>query len=70
MHNLEWISVDDKLPPDLDEKVLIAYEWTGRSGEKYREIALDSFKTMRFLGNKPLFWMPVPEPPEEVSRDG
>ncbi len=62
-----WISVKDRLP-DLEEQVLIVYEWTGRSGEKYREIALDSFKAMGFLGYKPLFWMPLPEPPEEMQE--
>ena len=63
-----WISVKERMP-DLDEQVLIVYEWTGRSRAKYREIALDSFKAMRFLGYTPLFWMPLPEPPEEVSGD-
>lgn len=64
-----WISVKERMP-DLDEQVLIVYEWTGRSRAKYREIALDSFKAMRFLGYTPLFWMPIPELPEEVSGDG
>ena len=63
-----WISVEDKLP-DSKEQVLIVFEWTGISGTKYREIALDSFKAMGFLGYKPLFWMPLPEPPE-VSKNG
>jgi len=63
-----WISATDK-QPDLEDQVLIAYEWTGRSGAKYREIALDSFKAMGFLGYKPLFWMPLPELPKEVSED-
>lgn len=59
-----WISVEDRLP-EPEEQVLIYYEWVGRSGGKYREIAFDSFKAMRFLGYKPLFWMPLPEPPVE-----
>lgn len=63
-----WVSVTDAMP-DLEERVLIIYEWTGVSGEKYREIAFDSFKTTRFLGNTPLFWMPLPELPEEVTGD-
>ena len=64
----EWIRAQDRLP-DLEEQVLIICEWTGISGEKYREIVLDSFKTMGFLGYKPLFWMPLPKPPEEVNGD-
>lgn len=64
----QWFSVKDRLP-DLEDQVLIVYEWTGRSGAKYREIALDSFKAMGFLGYKPLFWMPLPELPKEVSED-
>lgn len=63
-----WISVQDR-QPDLEEQVVIVCEWKGISGEKYREIVLDSFKAMRFLGYKPLFWMSVPEPPQEVSEN-
>ena len=61
---MEWISVKDRLPKKYEE-VLICYEWTGISGTVYREVAMTSFTE---LGGepmfKPLYWMPLPEPPK------
>lgn len=59
-----WISVKDRLP-GLKDDVLILYERTGISEEKYREIDIESFRTMKHFGYVPLFWMPLPEPPKE-----
>ena len=63
-----WISVKDRLP-DRNEQVIICYEWTGRfSGNKYREVVVD---TIADLGSEcfMIAWMPLPEPPKEVTGD-
>jgi len=63
-----WVSVKDRLP-DKNEEVIIYYEWAGRfSGNKYREVG---FGTIADLGQEyfVIAWMPLPEPPEEVTGD-
>ena len=63
----QWISVKDRLPKK-DEEVLIFYEWTGpSSGTIYREITLSTIDEVFRQTYRPLYWMPIPEPPKEVD---
>ena len=65
----EWISVKDKMPKK-DEEVLICYEWTGISGTVYREVDIASFKELeREPMFRPLYWMPLPNPPMDMRGE-
>lgn len=62
-----WIPVEERLP-EKDDDVLLCYEWTGRSGTIYREVGINSISEI--VNNpievlRPLYWMPLPEPPKE-----
>lgn len=59
-----WIPMTERLP-DAIEDVLIYVEWTGVSGAKYREIWLTDLESVLYQGDKPIAWMPLPEPPKE-----
>lgn len=65
-----WISAKDRLS-DKNEEVIICYEWTGDSGNTYREIACTTMKECEMYGNRVriISWMPIPEPPKEDKDD-
>ena len=66
---VEWISVTERLP-EHDKNVLICYEWTGRSGTVYREVGIASIEELERDPTemfRPLYWMPLPEPPKEAT---
>lgn len=58
----KWISVDERLPEDADERVLV-YIVSERS---YTELDTDRFVGVRWVrwGDEVTHWMPLPEPPE------
>ena len=59
-----WISVKDRLP-DETEDVIVLHEWTGLSGNKYREITLTDLRAFVNTVDRIIAWMPLPEPPKE-----
>lgn len=74
---MEWISVDDRLPDNYTEVLLfISYDafWYGEGETTYKTQygmtigfrIYDSWHITK-LGNhcKPLYWMPMPKPPEK-----
>lgn len=66
----KWMPVTERLP-EHDKNVLICYEWTGRSGTVYREVGIASIEELERDPAKmfrPLYWMPLPEPPKEDER--
>ena len=63
-----WISVKDRLPEE-NVDCIFCIEWTGLSGNKYREIRIGSMKDLLMDMVEPIAWMPLPEPPEEVTGD-
>ena len=81
MRMSEWISVKDRLPRSMANKVLVWLEHEDLVGymgfghyEKYKgqEIWYDLEHNEAFAirGYTVTHWMPLPEPPEEVSGDG
>ena len=65
----KWIPVTERLPVK-DENVLLCYQWTGISGTVYTEVDIASFEEIANFPTKqfkPLYWMPLPEPPKEVD---
>lgn len=60
--NREWISVEERLPEDADERVLV-YIVSERS---YTELDTDRFVGGRWVrwGDEVTHWMPLPQPPE------
>lgn len=76
-----WISVKDRLPKSIINKVLVWLEHDDLVGyigfghyEKYKgqEIWFDLEHSEAFSvrGYTVTHWMPLPEPPEEVTGDG
>lgn len=63
MQEMNWISVKDKLPKNFDD-VLAIYE-SGRMDVTCRHS--DGWLMERHWGPV-THWMPLPEPPKEVSR--
>ena len=63
----QWISVDERLPKRSDD-ALFYIEWTGHSGTVYREIYMSALYDMP-KDYKPLYWMPLPNPPHERKEE-
>lgn len=62
-----WHRVEDD-PPDIKTDVIFYYEWTGISGTVYRETSIVSLNELIALGCRPIAWMEMPEPPQEVQE--
>lgn len=61
-----WISVKDRMP-DKNEEVIICYEWTGLSGNKYREVTIDTIVNLD-PENIVIAWIPLPPMPKEEEK--
>lgn len=63
-----WISVKERFPEE-NVDCIFYIEWTGLSGNKYREIRIGSMEDFLMDMVEPIAWMPLPEPPKEVTTD-
>lgn len=69
LEQTRWIPVSERRPAN-NMDVLIFYEWTGRRNTVYREVQIASIEQLENDPSKmfrPIAWMPLPEPPEEVA---
>lgn len=62
---MEWISVEDELPPDgaylcsnLDVWIRVCYRFPSIDDREWRDISTNEIVT-------PSHWMPLPGPPQE-----
>ena len=63
-----WISCSDRMPPQDDWILIYSKHGEYMAGQVQGEYVELSDGTLSWLGNA-LFWMPLPEPPQEVNRD-
>lgn len=64
MQEMNWISVKDKLPQNLDDVLIHYADGCIEVGCRYS----DGWPMERSLGPV-THWMPLPEPPKEVRDD-
>ncbi|EFU3794931.1 DUF551 domain-containing protein [Escherichia coli] len=62
-----WISCSDRMPPQDDWILIYSKHGEYMAGQVQGEYVELSDGTLSWLGNA-LFWMPLPEPPQEVNR--
>ncbi|HBE3145740.1 TPA: DUF551 domain-containing protein [Escherichia coli] len=63
-----WISCSERMPPQDDWILIYSKHGEYMAGQVQGEYVELSDGTLSWLGNA-LFWMPLPEPPQEVNRD-
>lgn len=68
-----WIPVTERLPDNIDEEVLVCNEGYGKDGTGFATVAvyngngwLECWERKQYLACI-THWMPLPEPPEEVT---
>lgn len=74
---MQWIPCRERLP-SKSETYLVTYEWTGRSGTKYKEVGFIDFHNGRWNCHSSetiTAWMPLPKPftadtPQSVENNG
>lgn len=75
----EWISVKNRLPK-LDTEVIVATKSKVFSAMRRKKFiknrmeifwtnAVWGFEPMEIYTGKVLYWMPLPEPPEQIKND-
>lgn len=62
-----WISCSERMPPQDDWILIYSKHGEYMAGQVQGEYVELSDGTLSWLGNA-LFWMPLPEPPQEVNR--
>ncbi|EQQ73061.1 TPA: DUF551 domain-containing protein [Escherichia coli] len=62
-----WISCSERMPPQDDWILIYSKHGEYMAGQVQGEYVELSDGTLSWLGNV-LFWMPLPEPPQEVNR--
>ncbi|ELJ6434668.1 DUF551 domain-containing protein [Escherichia coli] len=62
-----WISCSDRMPPQDDWILIYSKHGEYMAGQVQGEYVELSDGTLSWLGNA-LFWMPLPEPPQEVNQ--
>lgn len=62
-----WISCSERIPPQDDWILIYSKHGEYMAGQVQGEYVELSDGTLSWLGNV-LFWMPLPEPPQEVNR--
>ncbi|MGL3461645.1 DUF551 domain-containing protein [Salmonella enterica] len=62
-----WISCSERMPPQDDWILIYSKHGEYMAGQVQGEHVELSDGTLSWLGNA-LFWMPLPEPPQEVNR--
>jgi len=62
-----WISCSERMPPQDDWILIYSKHGEYMAGQVQGEYVELSDGTLSWLGNA-LYWMPLPEPPQEVNR--
>ncbi|EEX0323222.1 DUF551 domain-containing protein [Escherichia coli] len=62
-----WISCSERMPPQDDWILIYSKHGEYMAGQVQGEYVELSDGTLSWLGNA-LFWMPLPEPPQEVNQ--